>query len=148
MNNRLSSKTYKHIIISSLKNILQQFTTQIILTLLVENDPDLTELWCNRAQVAEYRHEWQKHRRVTQLRLILTTSYSEALTLLLHFAEKCSFSFVDYKIHDPKKEKSALFTLFNTDNINIILKYKNMNVPLVSFIKIHSRSFRSDIRHY
>lgn len=62
--------------------------------------------------MAEYRHEWRKHRRVTQLRLILTTSYSEALTLLLHFAEKCSFSFVDYKIHDPKKEKnSSLYSL-------------------------------------
>lgn len=103
---------HTNIIISSLKNVLQQFTTQIILTLPVKSDPDLTELWCSRAQVAEYRHEWRKHRRVTQLRLILTTSYSEALTLLLHFAEKCSFSFVDYKIHDPKKEKnSSLYSL-------------------------------------
>lgn len=148
MNNSLSSNTYRHIIITSLKNILQQFTTPIILTIPIKNNPDVTELWCSRAQVAEYRHEWQKHRRVTQLRLILTTSYSEALTLLLHSAEKCSFSFVDCKIHDPKKDTSALFTLFNRDNISIILKYKNMNIPLVLSITIHSRSSRSDIRHY
>lgn len=30
-----------------------------------------------------------------------------------------------------KKKKTALFTLFNGDNIDIIFTYKNTNIPLV-----------------
>lgn len=78
--------------------------------------------------MAEYRHEWRKHRRVTQLRLILTTSYSEALTLLLHFAEKCSFSFVDYKIHDPKKEKKQLSLLSSMETISTLSLYIKIRI--------------------
>lgn len=82
-------------------------------------------------RAVEQRHEWQKNSRVTLVRLILTTSYSEALTLPLHFAEKCSFSFVGYKIHDPKKKRKICLVsikrkYYNLKNICLFLRYKTI----------------------
>lgn len=99
--------------------------------------------WLNRGATG---HRWQKSsgaeagmaekQQSNTSQTHLTTSYSWALTLPLHFAGKCSFSFVDYKIHDPKKKKITSVYSCQRQNISITLKCKNMNIPLVLFIKI------------